>query len=75
MSFADVVRAVDDGGRVEEMDQFGEGLGLAVVRRCAGEDQRVGLRGEKFGEFVVLRAAVDEVVALVDDDGVPLAGS
>ena len=71
MSFARVLRAVDDRGRVEQRDQLGEGLRLAVVRRRAGQDQRVGLRGKQSGEFVVLGAAVDQVVALVDDDGVP----
>ena len=72
---ADVLRrdllGVGDGGRVEQVDELGERLRLAVVRRGRGEDQRVGLRGEHVGELVVLGAPVDELVRLVDPDDVP----
>lgn len=70
--FGGIVGAVDDRGRVEEMHEFCKGFRLAVVRCGAGEDKGISLCREKFGEFVVLGAAVDQVVALVDDDGVPL---
>ena len=59
------------GGRLEQPDQLGEGLRLAVVRRGRREDQRVGLRREDAGELVVQRGGVGDVVGLVDDDRVP----
>ena len=62
---------VGDGGRVEQADQLGEALRVAVVRRGAGEQQRLGARREHPGQLVVERAPVDEVVALVDHHRVP----
>ena len=59
------------GGRLEQPDQLGEGLRLAVVRRGRREDQRVGVRREHAGELVVQRLGVGHVVGLVDDDRVP----
>lgn len=66
-----VVTRVGDGRRVEQAQQFTEGLPLAVVGGGAGQDQGVGLRREELGEAIVLRPGVDELVRLVDDDGVP----
>ena len=42
------------------------------MRRGTGEDQGVGAGREHVGQLVVQRAPVDEAVALVDDDGIPV---
>ncbi len=65
------VGGVGDGGGVEQADELGEAVGVAVVRGGAREEEGLGAGGEDAGELVVEGAAVDEVVALVDDDGVP----
>ena len=57
--------------RVEQPDQLGEGLLLAVVRGGAGQDQSLGA-APAAGEPVVLGRGVGDVVGLVDDDRVPV---
>ena len=68
-----VVARVGHGRRFEHVHQVGEALGLAVVRRGAGQDQRVAGPGQQRGEPAPLGVGVGDVVALVDDDHVPVA--
>ena len=66
---------VRDGGRLEQADEAGEGLGLAVVGRSGREDQRVAVAGQDACQGRSpgsTRAALGDVLALVDDDGVPV---
>jgi hypothetical protein len=73
------LRGVGDRGRVEQVHQAGEALGPAVVRGRGGEDQRITGLGEQAGEagahrgLAALDRALGDVLALVDDDHVPLA--
>ena len=66
---------VGDRRGVQQGDELGEGLRAAVVGRGRGQDEGVGVPRQDPGQLVVLGAAVDEVVALVDDDGVPAVGA
>src|SRR5262245_13015921 len=66
-----VVLHVGDGGRIEQPDQFGERLLVAVVRGGAGQQERVGAGGEQPGQPVTQALLTDQVVRLVDDDRVP----
>ena len=59
------------GRRLQQTDELGEGLRVAVVGRGRGQDERVGLAGQNVREPVVERALVGDVVRLVDDDRVP----
>ena len=57
--------------RLQQTDELGEGLRVAVVGRGRGEDEGVGLAGQNVREPVVECALVGDVVRLVDDDRVP----
>ena len=57
--------------RLQQPDELGEGLRVAVVGRGRGQDEGVGLAGQNVREPVVERALVGDVVRLVDDDRVP----
>ncbi len=65
------VLGVDDGGGVEQADQLGEAIGVAVVGGGAREQQGLGAGGQHPGQLVVERAPVDQVVALVDHHRIP----
>jgi hypothetical protein len=72
-------RWVGDRGGIEEVHQAGEALRPAVVRGGRGEDEGVAGVGEQAGEagahggVALGGAALSDVLALVDDDGVPAA--
>ena len=57
--------------RLQQTDELGEGLRVAVVGRGRGQDEGVSLAGQDVREPVVERALVGDVVRLVDDDRVP----
>ena len=57
--------------RLQQTDELGEGLRVAVVGRGRGQDESVGLAGQDVREPVVERALVGDVVRFVDDDRVP----
>ena len=57
--------------RLQQTDELGEGLRVAVVGRGRGQDEGVGLAGQNVREPIVERALVGDVVRLVDDDRVP----
>ena len=69
----EVVR-VRDGGRVQHVHQAREAPRPAVVRGGRKHDQGVGAPGQPAGEAASqrARAAVGDVVRLVDDDDVPV---
>jgi hypothetical protein len=69
-----VVLGVGDGGGVEHVHQVGEGGGLAVMGGGRGQDQAVAGLGQEAGEAIALGVLVGDVVAFVEDDGVPVAG-
>ena len=71
--FRGVARHVGDGRRLQHVHQVGEALGPAIVGRGRGEDQAVAGARQQAGQPVALAAGVGHVVALVDDDHVPVA--
>ena len=69
---AGVVLRVSNRCWVEQVDQFSKALALAVMRRSAGENERVGVWSQRARKLVSQTGPVHHVVAFVDDNRVPL---
>ena len=73
---AAVIVRIGDCRRIQHVHQAREAARLAIVRRGRKHDQRVRAAGQPLGQTASLRsrAAIRNVVGLVDDDDVPVRG-